>query len=67
MNQLWKVDYQKIIREWEQDENIQLAPEQAEAVKASVDHGGIRAHRWSRYREDYRGEGHPFGDGTGGL
>ena len=39
VNQLWKVDYQKIIREWEQDENIQLAPEQAEAVKASVDHG----------------------------
>ena len=34
-----KVDYQKIIREWEQDERIQLAPEQAEAVKASVDHG----------------------------
>lgn len=39
VNALWKVDYQKIIREWEQDERIQLAPEQAEAVKASVDHG----------------------------
>lgn len=39
MNALWKVDYQKIIREWERDERIQLAPEQAEAVKASVDHG----------------------------
>lgn len=39
VNALWKVDYQKIIREWERDERIQLAPEQAEAVKASVDHG----------------------------
>ena len=39
VNALWKVDYQKIIREWEQDERIRLAPEQAEAVKASVDHG----------------------------
>lgn len=39
VNALWKVDYQKIIREWEQDERIHLAPEQAEAVKASVDHG----------------------------
>ena len=33
------MDYQKIIREWERDERIRLAPEQAEAVKASVDHG----------------------------
>ena len=39
VNALWKVDYQKIIREWERDERIRLAPEQAEAVKASVDHG----------------------------
>lgn len=39
VNALWKVDYQKIIREWERDERIHLAPEQAEAVKASVDHG----------------------------
>lgn len=39
VNALWKVDYQKIIREWERDERIQLAPEQAEAVEASVDHG----------------------------
>ncbi len=39
VNALWKVDYKKIIEEWERDERIRLAPEQAEAVKASVDHG----------------------------
>lgn len=39
VNTLWKVDYQEIIESWEQDEDIQLAPEQIEAVKASVEHG----------------------------
>ena len=39
VNSLWKVDYQKIIQEWEKAEDIQLAPEQAEAVKTSVEHG----------------------------
>lgn len=39
VNSLWKVDYQKIIQEWEKAEDIQLASEQAEAVKTSVEHG----------------------------
>ena len=39
VNSLWKVDYQQIIEQWEQDEEIRLAPEQIEAVKESVEHG----------------------------
>lgn len=39
VNQLWQVDYQKIIEAWEKDENLTLAPEQIEAIKTSVDHG----------------------------
>ncbi len=39
VNKLWKVDYQDIITKWEEDENLKLAPEQKEAIKASVDHG----------------------------
>jgi exodeoxyribonuclease V alpha subunit len=39
VNNLWKVDYESIIKEWEADENIQLAPEQIEAIRASVKHG----------------------------
>lgn len=39
VNSLWQVDYQKIIEQWEQNEDIQLAPEQIEAVRESVEHG----------------------------
>ena len=39
VNKLWKVDYKAIIAQWEQEENINLAPEQKEAVKTSIQHG----------------------------
>jgi len=39
VNKLWKVDYQTIIKNWEDQEHIELAEEQKEAVKASVEHG----------------------------
>ena len=39
VNALWQVDYQAIIAQWEQAEDIQLAPEQIQAVKESVEHG----------------------------
>jgi exodeoxyribonuclease V alpha subunit len=39
VNKLWKVNYQDIIAKWEEDENLTLAPEQKEAIKASVQYG----------------------------
>ena len=39
VNSLWKVDYEAIIRQWEADADIRLAPEQIEAIRASVSHG----------------------------
>ena len=39
VNKLWKVDYQAIIKTWEEQEHIELAQEQKDAVKASVEHG----------------------------
>ena len=39
VNKLWKVDYQTIVKNWEDQEHIELAEEQKEAVKASVEHG----------------------------
>jgi exodeoxyribonuclease V alpha subunit len=39
VNSLWKVDYTRIIAQWEATEKIKLAPEQVEAIKASVEHG----------------------------
>ncbi len=39
VNKLWKVDYQAIVKKWEDQEHIELAQEQKEAVKASVEHG----------------------------
>lgn len=39
VNKLWQVDYQKVIERWEEKEQITLASEQKEAVRASVEHG----------------------------
>jgi len=39
VNKLWEVDYQTIVKNWEDQEHIELAEEQKEAVKASVEHG----------------------------
>ena len=39
VNKLWNVDYSKGIEEWQQQEGLELAPEQKKAVEASVDEG----------------------------
>jgi exodeoxyribonuclease V alpha subunit len=39
VNKLWNVDYGKVIAKWQQDEGLELAPEQKKAVEASVDEG----------------------------
>ena len=39
VNELWQVDYQSVIENWEQETNLKLADAQIEAIKASLEHG----------------------------
>lgn len=39
VNRIWRVDYQKIIEQWEKEAGLQLAEAQVEAIRASLEHG----------------------------
>lgn len=39
VNSLWQVNYEEVIEEWEKETGLKLAEAQAEAVKASLEHG----------------------------